>query len=189
MAELIIYMVLMSITPGPNTIASFINASDKGLLKGFSLNAGMTAGISLIAMASYGLIHALGEKTPTSGAIFQLLGAIYLIYISYKLFKTGSISFENGKTGGFMTGFVMQLMNVKVLLLCITAISSFIIPRKLSFAPVLLIPAICLLSQIIWALCGTIISKIYAKHSRIFNFAFGLILLYLAFENLISLIQ
>ena len=112
MAELIIYMALMSITPGPNTIASFINASKKGILKGLTLNAGMVTGISLIATLSYALIHILGEQTPTSGAFFQILGAIYLVYIAYKLLKTGSISFENGKTGGFITGLMMQLMNV-----------------------------------------------------------------------------
>ena len=189
MAELIIYMALMSITPGPNTIASFINASKKGILKGLTLNAGMVTGISLIATLSYALIYILGEQTPTSGAVFQILGAIYLVYIAYKLLKTGSISFENGKTGGFITGLMMQLMNVKVLLLCITAVSSFIIPNGYGFISITLIPAICFLSQITWALFGSIIAKIYAKYNKLFNFAFSAALLYLALGNIMSLIR
>lgn len=187
MIELIVYMTMMSITPGANTIASMANASEKGFRKGLRLNFGMTTGIVIVAVISYILLWALGSSIPSSGLAFQILGSLYLLFLSYRLFKSGSILIEGGLSGDFMAGLIMQFANVKVFLLCVTAISTFIIPKGLSFLSVLLIPFFCLISQIIWALFGHAISKIYAKHTKALNAIFALALLCLALKNIISL--
>lgn len=187
MADLIVYMFLLSITPGPNTITSLINASEKGFIKGISLNFGMLTGIFAVASASYILLSILGKNLPTSSPIFQILGTIYLLYLSYSLLKKGKISFEGDNKGGFKTGLMMQLVNVKVFLLCITAISSFILPGNMGYPAVLLIPAVCFTCQIVWALFGSIISEIYKKYSKPINVVFALMLLYLAGKNIYSI--
>lgn len=189
MADLIVYMLLLSITPGPNTIASLINASEKGFFKGITLNLGMVTGIFTIASASYIILATLGKSIPTSSPVFQILGAIYLLYLAYSLATKGKISLEADNKGGFKTGFMMQLVNVKVFLLCITAISSFIIPNSMGYPTSLLIPAICFLSQIAWVLFGSAISNIYRKYSKAINIVFALMLLYLAIKNVIAFIE
>lgn len=187
MADLIIYMFLMSITPGPNTIASLINASEKGFIKGISLNFGMLIGIFTMASASFLVLSLMGKNIPTSSPIFQVLGTIYVLYLAYRLLKKGNISFESNNKGGFKTGLLMQLVNVKVLLLCVTAISTFILPESMGYPAVLLIPTVCFSCQIAWALFGSAISELYKKHSKTLNIVFALMLVYLAIKNIVDL--
>ena len=53
MIELLIYMLTMSITPGPNTILSMANAASVGLRKGIGLNIGMLCGISAVTLRAW----------------------------------------------------------------------------------------------------------------------------------------
>lgn len=96
-----------------------------------------------------------------------------------------------GKTGTFWDGFLMQLMNVKVLMLCVTAISEYILPLPLEkwekWIRVLLIPITCFICGLIWALAGSAIKGIYEKKRKTFNILFALTLFILAVNNTIKL--
>ena len=48
MLDYLIYLIVMSITPGPNPILSMANAAEVGLRRGIRLNFGMLAGIAII---------------------------------------------------------------------------------------------------------------------------------------------
>ena len=53
MLELIIYIITMAITPGPNTILSMANAAAVGLRKGIRLNIGMLIGITAVTAIAW----------------------------------------------------------------------------------------------------------------------------------------
>ncbi len=94
----------------------------------------------------------------------------------------------NRSIGGFKTGLLMQIVNVKVLLLCVSAQSTYIITidksQGLKFILVLLIPICCFLCGIVWALAGTIISSFYKKHNKMMNIIFSSSLFLLAIRAL-----
>lgn len=189
MFEFFIYLVTVAITPGPNTILSMANAAEKGL-KGVTLNLGMLIGITFIASFSYILISFLSRFIPQITLLLQILGIAYLVYLGIKMLKKTTT--DSNKTGTFIDGLMMQLMNVKVLMLCVTAISEYILPVSISntekWIKVFMIPLTCFICGLVWAVAGSIMKGIYEKNRKYFNFAFALILFLLAVNNIFKLI-
>ena len=60
--EMIIYMIAMAITPGPNCILSMVNAAQKGFPKCLSLNCGMLVGILILDTVAYCLVSILVKE-------------------------------------------------------------------------------------------------------------------------------
>mgnify|MGYP001782518128 CR=1 FL=1 len=78
MLDLLIYMIAMAITPGPNTILSMANASKVGLRKGIWLNIGMLLGITAVTAISYAAVHILSSLIPSSEIYLKAIGALYI---------------------------------------------------------------------------------------------------------------
>ena len=187
MIELLVYMITMAITPGPNTILSMANASEKGFLKGISLNFGMLAGITVIAILSYMMLSFLTGILPSLMTVLRILAVCYLIYLAFRLLKKTGHPDVHG-SGGFITGMMMQFLNVKVMLLCVSAESAYIIPmgkgRPEEILMVLMIPLCCFFCGLVWALGGHMISSFYRKHEFLMKVIFSASLFLLAASGL-----
>ena len=186
--EFFIYLVTVAITPGPNTISSMANAAEKGL-KGVTFNVGMLIGITFISTLSYLLISTLSKYIPILSLLLQILGIAYLVYLGIRMMKKRGNA--KHKTGTFIDGMVMQLMNVKVLMLCVTAISEYILPVAINsgekWLRVYMIPFTCFLCGLLWAVAGTALKGIYEKRRKTFDYFFAFTLFILAFINIIKL--
>ena len=192
--ELFLYLLTMSGTPGPNTILSLQNASEKGLRKGIVLNYGMFTGILFITALSYVLITVLSDVVPALSGILQWLSIIYIIYLAWKMYRKNGIENTEGETdGSFRRGFLLQLVNVKVLMLCVSAISTYILPYGFGTVTGLLIslsiPLMCFLTGLMWAVAGEALKNVYNAHRRGANTIFSISLLLLALKSLFGLIR
>ena len=184
----------MSGTPGPNTILSLQNASEKGIRKGISLNYGMAAGILFITTVAYTLIRVFSSVIPSLSVILQVLSIVYILYLSWKMYRKSGIENSDGGTdGSFRRGFMLQLVNVKVLMLAVSTISTYVLPYGYSTLKGLLIsfsiPLMCFLTGLMWAVAGEALKNVYNAHRRGANIIFSLSLLLLALKSTISLIQ
>ncbi len=181
--SLILYMIAMAITPGPNTLLSMANASECGLRRGIRLNFGMLAGISAVTVISFAASKALYAIIPSAELVLKAIGAAYLVYLAIRMIlrKEGS---RSGSGCTFLEGMLLQLINFKVYLLALTAISSYIIPMTESLLKqamlASLIPIICFLSGLVWAVGGSLLSRLFCEHRRAMNGAFAAALLYCA---------
>lgn len=188
MFELFIYLLTIAITPGPNTISSMANAAEKGL-KGITFNLGMLLGIGMISSISFLLISFLSKYVPLLSLFLQILGIAYLVFLGIKMIKKRGSQKE--KTGTFFDGFVMQVMNVKVLMLCVTAISEYIIIPEIGkieqWIRVLMIPITCFICGLIWAVAGSVLQGVYERKRKAFNLIFALTLFLLAAKNTLKL--
>lgn len=190
--ELFFYLLTMSGTPGPNTILSLSNASEKGLKKGLHLNYGMFFGVLFVTTITYTLISFLSSYIPKLSIFLQILSIIYILYLSFKMYKK-SISDSSNNSGSFLDGFLMQLVNIKVLMLAVSTISTFIIPRNYSFLKgyivSLSIPIMCFSTGVVWAIAGSLLKDLYIKYKKQANIIFALSLLLIAIKNTIKLIS
>lgn len=190
MIELLVFMITMAITPGPNTILSMANASEKGFLRGITLNWGMLVGITVIALTSYFLLSLLTGIIPSLMTVLRILAVIYLIYLAIHLIKSSTGVSASG-SGGFIRGMVMQFLNVKVMLLCVSAESAYIIPMGLGMKEellmVLMIPVCCFICGLVWAVAGGLISSFYRKHVTLMKTIFSSSLLLLALSGIIDI--
>ena len=183
MLNLIIYMIAMAITPGPNTILSMANASEVGLKKGIWLNIGMLIGIAIVTAISYTAVHILSSFIPQTEIYLKAIGSAYILYLAWKTYRKDAISAER-RSAGFAEGMLLQLVNVKVYLLSLTAISSYIMPmdgtENMKIALSSLIPLICFICGLVWAVGGVVIAKLFSQHMKAINTILALSLVYCA---------
>ena len=99
--SLILYMIAMAITPGPNTILSMANASAVGLRKGIWLNVGMLIGISAVTAISYTAVSLLSSLLPQIQPFLMWAGAAYILYLAWKTYHSGPITGKQ-KSAGFV---------------------------------------------------------------------------------------
>ena len=193
MFELFFYLLTMSGTPGPNTIASLQNASENGLRKGIWLNYGMAAGILMITTVTYLLISLLSSLIPSLSVLLQVLSIIYILFLSWKMYSKRDLPSSSSYDGSFRRGFLMQLVNVKVLMLCVSTISTFILPASYSFLEGYLvslsIPLMCFLTGLMWGVAGEALKNVYLKHRKAANTIFALSLLALAVKSAVTLMK
>ena len=84
----------------------------------------------------------------------------------------------------FIPGILLQLINPKLIIYGITAMSSFIIPYYketpvfILFA--LLLAFISVTSTLCWALFGSVFTMLFNKHGKLLNIIMALLLLYCA---------
>lgn len=187
-----IYLITVSGTPGPNTILSLQNASEKGLKRGIVLNYGMLTGITAITLIAYFIIRFLSSLISSLGVFLQALSVIYILYLAYKIYKKPPLEENNESSGGsFKKGVLLQLVNVKVMMLCVTAISTYITGYGMwkGLLVSFLIPLTCFLTGVVWAMAGEGLKNVYKNHRKLLNTVFALSLLILALKNTVTLID
>ena len=114
------------------------------------------------------------------------IGAIYILWLAWKTFRHKPVSEDSEKksTVSFISGFLLQFVNPKVLLFGITVVSSFIVPYYKSgvvltgFA--VLIAFTGFTSTCCWSLFGSVFQKCFSKYHRIINSVMALLLVYCA---------
>ena len=183
MSTLLLYIITMSITPGPNTILSMANAATVGLKEGIRLNFVMLIGITIdtaIALAASQLLYSL---LPKAQPILQIAAIIYLVYLAFRMLRLGFKEGED-RSATFIEGLLLQLINIKVYILAFTAISAYIMPMTVSFPETvllsLLVPVICFISGLIWAAGGSVLKSVFTKHRKLMAIFFCLSLLWCA---------
>ena len=185
MFELFIYILAMAITPGPNTILAMANAAATGFRKGIRLNIGMLIGITIVTLIAWIASELLYWVIPQAENAMRVIAFIYLIFLAVKMLMHKNID-GGEKSASFLQGLILQLVNVKVYLLALTAISAYIMPMGFSrigtLAVSMLIPIICFLSGLVWALGGSLLKNIYMKHRRLVSIIFALSLLWCALK-------
>ncbi len=190
--NLMIYLITVSGTPGPNTILSLQNASEKGIKRGIVLNYGMLTGITVITLIAYFIIRLLSSFLSSINVVLQALSVVYILYLSYKIYRKGDIQEDERESdGSFKRGFLLQIVNVKVLMLCVTAISTYTVGYGMwkGLLVSLLIPLTCFLTGLIWGVAGEGLKNVYKEHRKLLNTIFALSLLLIALKNAVTLVS
>ncbi len=112
---------ILAISPGPDNIFVLTLSLAKGAKKGFAAVAGLMTGCLVhTTLVAFGVSTLIKENERIYFSI-KLLGAAYLIYLTYLVFKSdGAISLEQKSVaekvlgGLFKKGFWMNVLNPKV---------------------------------------------------------------------------
>ncbi len=185
------YAVLTTITPGPNTIASMSNGSQKGFLRGLPLNLGMWAGFSLVMVGCAVFCSVLQAWLPMIQTPMRYVGAAYLLWLAWKTFRrSGEISERAGK-GDFLTGFAMQFINPKVMLYGIMSYEAYILPVFQGQYLILLLFALVLstigfVNGLCWSASGSFLKRLFSSHAKLVNTVLALALCWCAGKILLS---
>lgn len=184
-SDFLIYCFVTVYTPGANNLLSMSNAARLGFRKSFRFNLGITMGFLIVMSVCTIFSGALYSVLPKVKIFMQILGAAYMVYLAWKVWKTSAdFEVENGKESSFLAGMVLQFMNPKIYIYAITAMSLYILPVFHSTMAyicfTLILTVIGASGSYVWALFGSAFCKFFARHTKGINFVMALLLLYCA---------
>ncbi len=169
MFAFISFIVIMSITPGPNTIMAMVSGQTRGLTKSWPLNLGMACGMGVIGIVAGSFTDWL-QHTPTFIGGMKVVGSAYLLYLAYHV-AISRPDAGRSESGTFTTGLLLQMTNIKVYLYFITGLGAFSLPGIWASIPTrwLLMVFVGSLGTFLWTSGGQLINAFYQKHFRLVN--------------------
>jgi threonine/homoserine/homoserine lactone efflux protein len=179
------YILLTAYTPGPNNILSMSNGSLYGFKKSFPFNVGILCGFSIVMSLCTLFSAVLYAVIPKIKMAMLILGAIYMLYLAWKIFKSSMHDPEKQKSRStFLSGMMLQFVNPKIMVYGITSMSVYILPYYKEPVHVLLFGLLLSLvgfsATLCWSAFGSVFSKLLKKHARVLNPIMAALLVYCA---------
>ena len=178
----LLYCFIVTFTPGPTNIVILSTVHNRGTKKAMEYTYGATIAFGLLLVVSAMLNALLIEFIPKILMVMQIIGTLYMFYLAYQIYKADKSKPAVNQAGSFMSGFLMQFLNPKVILFTLTVIPSFIMPYYTDMPAVTIgvfaITVIGFLAFITWVLFGAIFKEFLQRHSKIVNVFMALFLAY-----------
>lgn len=176
-----VFTFITAITPGPNNILALTTGSRAGFRGSIPVLAGICCGFLCVMAICGALSFSFSVLSASFLQTMRYVGSAYLLWLAWKtaMPKAGDSSSEDAGTG-FMTGFVLQFVNVKIMVYGMTAYSAFILPYHVS--AVALLAGMCFLTMmgslgtIVWAVAGASLQGVFQRHARVANGVLGAML-------------
>jgi threonine/homoserine/homoserine lactone efflux protein len=149
-------ILIFSVTPGPGIFALLARAMTQGAASCFPLALGMAVSdIIYLIFACLGLA-VIAEHYTTLFTIIRIVGAIYLIYLGWKMWNDRSHLIQEARPAsrtstlmGFVQGFLISASNPKVILFYIAFLPTFMDLTVLSAEGIAIAALLCLLGLMI----------------------------------------
>lgn len=176
------FSLAMSISPGPVNMIILSSGVNFGIQKTLPYVMGATVGFTLLLLfIGLGLSELINEY-PSFLKYLAVGGSLYIVYMGYKIATSKpSIEVKNLELPKFYQGFVLQWVNPKAWIACVSGVSIFAVPE--SFMPFFVFTSIyfvvCYASLAIWAFMGDKVSFLLNNRLRLlaFNVSLGAMLM------------
>jgi cysteine/O-acetylserine efflux protein len=185
--SIISYVLISSFTPGPSNISTASMAILHGYKATLKYQFGLALGVFLLMSLSGLFSAALLSIFPALEPILRYLGAAYILYLAWGILKASySFSEKNISPLGIMKGFILQVLNPKLLVYSFSLFGTFLISATGNFlliiALAIILAAVSFCATSTWALFGTgIKSQLHNPHLRMtVNIVLSLLLAYSA---------
>lgn len=183
-------MCVSAVTPGPNNLMCLYLGATRGIKGSLRYMAGSMTGV-FVKILLCGLLNVLlAETVPALVPYLKWIGAAYMIYLAISMIIDGFRKDEEGEErkdgkGTFMSGILLQCLNIKSWISSISIFSVYIIPHTTAI-PVILTASVVylgtlLVSSIIWCLFGQAIQKLFKEHKAVISLLMGLSLIFCAY--------
>ena len=177
----LIYVLINAFTPGPGNILVLNTMTNYGWKRGKRLFLGVFLGYFTVQTICGIFTFALGNLLPVFLSGMRYVGIVYITWLAIHIARSKPQSENEGKKASFLSGFMLQLVNVKIYLFGITAISSYVAPYSKSFISILLaegfIATVGTIASLTWIFAGKIFQKTYMKHFKLVNIILGFFLM------------
>lgn len=184
---LLSFVLISTFTPGPSNISSASIAVLHGYRNTVKYQLGLAIGVFLLMLLSGWLSATLLSIFPAFEPIMRYAGAAYILYLASGILKASYAFTETeAKPLGFVHGFVLQILNPKLIVYAFTLFSTFLgtITNNTAYLilTVTLLAVISFCATSVWALFGTAIKNhLHNPRSRmVINIVLSLSLVYTA---------
>ena len=181
------YACATTFLPGPNNILLLAAAGQFGLKKSVPLLLGIWSGLVTVMLIAGSFCSILGKLVPQLAPYFKYIGAAYILYLAWKTYSRKPVSSGSADTSKplrFRDGFLLQFLNVKVIMLGLAGYPGYFLPQGQSVGLVILfaltMTACCGTGNLIWAVTGSLLFRFYNRHYRVINALMAILLVYCA---------
>ncbi|MCI8909780.1 MAG: LysE family transporter [Oscillibacter sp.] len=167
----LIYCYVGAITPGPANLCSLSAAIRYGRGPALRQWRGLFTGFFLVSMGSVAVTYFLGAVLDEAVAALSWLGATYLLWMAWHTLRASADpARREAAAPSFRQGVLVQLTNVKIMVFCAVALSSYVLPYTHSFRTLLLtglfLPLTGPVANLAWLFAGAALQKLFADHGR-----------------------
>ena len=167
------YIFLTTFTPGPNNIMAMSNAGNFGLRRALVFCLGTFAGFLIVMSACAAVGSLLYAAVPSIEPWLRAAGAAYILFLAWVIFRSRAGEETDARASGFLNGLIMTVINVKVIIYGLTALSVFILPHCNSAAGLagfmLLLSLAGVAGTACWACCGRLLQRLFLTRRRLVN--------------------
>lgn len=169
---LVIYVIVMSITPGPNTLMLATAGLNFGVASCLPHVFGITFGLSVqLLLTGFGL-GAVFAAQPRFQIVLKIVGTAYLLWLSWRLWRAGSpTTKQEAHPISFFEAAAFQFVNPKAWLIAVTICAVFLVQTKPMILQIaafsltfLVVGAPCMLA---WAFFGASMHRIASDPQKL----------------------
>ncbi len=173
-----------SLTPGPNNIMLLASGVNFGFARTIPHMAGVVAGFALLLlMVGLGIGQSV-MAFPAALLGLKIAGAVYLVWLAFKVATSsgGAKGEGRGTPMTFLQAVAFQWVNVKGVLMGISAVAAFTRPAAFGATLTMLISVSFVAnvtSVLVWTLFGTSLRGFLSdpRRARVFNVGMAILLL------------
>ena len=178
------YALITAYTPGPNNILALNTMTAYGWKRGKPMIFGIASGFFCVMfLCAFGCLE-LARQLPAFTSVMKYIGAAYLIWLAVHIILSNTDGAESAAQSSFGSGFLLQFVNVKIILYAVTIYTCYVLPFSQSLpvlaAAVLLNTASGVAGTLTWAMAGSVLQKYIRRYQQPFNWAMGLVLIWYA---------
>lgn len=184
------FAVITTFTPGPNNITSASMDILFGYRDTLKYMLGIASGFFLVMLLCGWVSAALLQALPVLQDVLRIAGVLYILWLAYHTLRASYAFDEEEQPAklGFRAGFILQLLNPKVIVYGLMMYSAFLsglgVTPVAQLAAALALAGLGFCSVSTWALFGAAmrayLNRPYAR--QIVNTALSLLLIYTAIE-------
>ena len=191
-AAMLLYIAVSSVTPGPNNLMALYLGAHYGLAGARKFIVGSMGAVLVKLLLCGALNLMLAAVIPALVPYLKWLGALYMLYLAFVMLRSGFRAQEDEKeTGGestYLSGILLQCLNIKSWVFALSVFSTFVVPYTTSLrvmlAVVLASLAMLVASTLLWTVCGSVLRRIYNEHRKVFSALCAASLVYCAITAL-----
>ena len=167
----LLYCYVGAITPGPANLCSLSTALRYG--KGPALRQwrGLFTGFFLVSMAAVLATWLMGTLLNQYVGALSWVGAAYLLWMAWHTLRASSgPEGQVSSAPGFLSGLLVNLTNVTVMIFCLMALASYVLPYTRSLRALLAVglflPFTGPLANLVWLFAGAALQKLFVNHRK-----------------------
>ena len=183
------FVFATTFTPGPNNIAAMSVGTAHGYGGSLRFLAGISVGFFVVMCACATIAAFVIESLPSVESYLRVVGSLYICWLAvHTLLGSLGTTERATQTIGFVEGFLLQLLNPKVIVYGLTLYSTFLAPLAgyagYVAASAMASAGVGFVAVTSWALAGTVFSRLLMRRrvKRSVSIVLSCMLVYSALE-------
>ncbi len=175
--SLVVLAVATTITPGPSTLLAAAAGTRYGVVRSLPLAAGVAVGLATLSAAGAFGLSALLQTAPSLQLALKVLGSAYLVWLAWRIFRSGAPGGSEAAGGeramGFVTGLAVLFLAPKAWMMGLAAAGTYaeFTSNSLALALLLAVTFGCAAmgAMVLWSLGGTMLGRMLRTDAQWFT--------------------